>query len=50
MAVDSGSSSAGAGGLDLNTLLQQAMAGGTMSNIFGGSDNMGGIGGGLVYC
>jgi len=35
------------GGLDLNSLLQSAIAGGSMSNIFGGND-MGGMGGGLV--
>ena len=41
MAIDASGSTAGAGGLDLNNILQQAMAGNTMDNIFGGNNASG---------
>lgn len=41
MAIDATGSTAGAGGLDLNTLLQQAMAGKSMDGIFGGNNASG---------
>jgi hypothetical protein len=49
MAIDASGSTAGAEGLDLNSLLQSAIAGKNMGNIFGGGDNAGsGLIGGLI--
>lgn len=41
MAIDASGSTAGAGGLDMNTLLQQALAGKSMDGIFGGNNASG---------
>lgn len=45
MAIDSSGSSM-AGGLDINSLIQSAIAGGTVSDLFGSKD--GGLGTGLI--